>query len=103
STVTGSFCGSVVANKNLTCSGGSSRVFNSALKLLLVSMCTSSIKYTLYLPCVGEYWVLSSRSRIESTPVCEAASISIKSKKRPWSIDVQIEHVPQGSELTPLS
>ena len=44
STVTGTFCGSVVANKNFTCSGGSSNVFNKALKLCPENMCTSSIK-----------------------------------------------------------
>ena len=33
----------VVARMNLTCSGGSSRVFNIALKACPVSMCTSSI------------------------------------------------------------
>ncbi len=43
STVTGIFCGSVVARMNLTCSGGSSSVFSIALKAWLVSMCTSSI------------------------------------------------------------
>ena len=43
-TVTGSFCGSVVASRNLTCGGGSSSVFNNALKELLESMCTSSIR-----------------------------------------------------------
>ena len=32
STVTGSFCGSVVASRNLTCGGGSSSVLSSALK-----------------------------------------------------------------------
>ena len=42
--VIGNFCGSVVANKNLTCSGGSSNVFNKALKLLRESIWTSSIK-----------------------------------------------------------
>ena len=30
--VAGNFCGSVVAKMNLTCSGGSSKVFNKALK-----------------------------------------------------------------------
>jgi hypothetical protein len=35
STVTGIFCGSVVARMNLTCSGGSSSVFSIALKALL--------------------------------------------------------------------
>ncbi len=44
STVTGSFCGSVVASRNFTCGGGSSSVFSSALKALLDSMCTSSIR-----------------------------------------------------------
>ena len=31
--VIGSFCGSVVAKRNLTCGGGSSKVFSKALKL----------------------------------------------------------------------
>ncbi|MNN77572.1 hypothetical protein D3C81_1940470 [compost metagenome] len=43
STVTGIFCGSVVARMNLTCSGGSSRVFSMELNAWFVSMCTSSI------------------------------------------------------------
>ncbi len=47
STVGGSFCGSVVASRNFTWGGGSSRVLSSALKLLVESMCTSSIRYTL--------------------------------------------------------
>jgi hypothetical protein len=37
------FCTSVVANTNLTCAGGSSRVFRSALKADADSMCTSSM------------------------------------------------------------
>ena len=41
--VSGSFWGSVVAKMNLTLGGGSSRVFNRALKASLVSMCTSSM------------------------------------------------------------
>ncbi|VWC31258.1 hypothetical protein BST28156_06429 [Burkholderia stagnalis] len=43
STVTGIFCGSVVARMNLTCGGGSSSVFSIALNAWFVSMCTSSI------------------------------------------------------------
>ena len=43
-TVMGSFCGSVVANKNLTCGGGSSRVLSKAAKLDFDNMCTSSIR-----------------------------------------------------------
>ena len=53
STVTGTFCGSVVASTNLRYSGGSSSVFNMALKAVLVSMCTSSIMKTLKRPCTG--------------------------------------------------
>ena len=44
STVTGIFCGSVVASTNLTCSGGSSSVFNIELNAGFESMCTSSIR-----------------------------------------------------------
>ena len=44
STVTGSFCGSVVASRNFTCAGGSSSVFSSALNADFDSMCTSSIR-----------------------------------------------------------
>ena len=47
STVIGTFFGSVVASRNFTCGGGSSSVFNRALKLEVESMCTSSMRYTL--------------------------------------------------------
>ena len=40
--VVGTFCTSVVAKKNFTCPGGSSRVLSSALKDEAESMCTSS-------------------------------------------------------------
>jgi hypothetical protein len=46
--VSGIFESSVVANKNTTLGGGSSRVLSKALKALFESMCTSSIIYTLY-------------------------------------------------------
>jgi hypothetical protein len=49
----GTFCGSVVASTNFRYSGGSSSVFNMALKAVLVSMCTSSIMKTLKRPCTG--------------------------------------------------
>ena len=42
-TVIGILFGSVVAKKNLRCSGGSSRVFNSALNAPVESMWTSSM------------------------------------------------------------
>jgi hypothetical protein len=43
STVTGTFCGSVVASTNLRCAGGSSSVFSMALNAWPESWCTSSI------------------------------------------------------------
>ena len=52
-TVTGTFCGSVVASTNLRYSGGSSSVFNIALKAGPVNICTSSIMKTLKRPCTG--------------------------------------------------
>ena len=103
STVTGIFFASVVASRNLTCSGGSSRVFNSALKLCPVSMWTSSIRYTLKRPWLGRNWALLSSSRVSSTPVREAASTSIKSMKRPAAMAVQMPHSPQGAEVMPVS
>ena len=44
STVLGTFSSSVVAIKKIICGGGSSKVFNSALKELFDSMCTSSMR-----------------------------------------------------------
>ena len=44
STVTGIFCGSVVARTNLTCSGGSSNVFSMELNACFDNMWTSSIR-----------------------------------------------------------
>ena len=41
--VIGTLCGSVVAKMNYTWEGGSSSVFKSALKALVVSICTSSM------------------------------------------------------------
>ena len=44
----GTFWISVVARMKMTCAGGSSSVFSSALKAAVDSMCTSSMIYTLY-------------------------------------------------------
>ena len=85
------------------CGGGSSKVFNSALKLAVESMCTSSIRYTLKRPRAGMYWALSSSSRVASTPVRDAASTSMRSTKRPAVISTQAPHSPHGVELTPCS
>ncbi len=72
------FCGSVVANTNTTCGGGSSSVFRSAASAGLVSMWTSSRMYTLWRPGVPSD-ALSIRSRIASTPLLLAASSSCTS------------------------
>ena len=66
-------------------------------------MCTSSMRYTLKRPLVGAYWTLSSRSRVSSTLVREAASTSMRSTKRPSSSSQQALHTPQGRLLTPAS
>ncbi len=102
-TVTGIFCGSVVARMNLMCSGGSSSVFSIALNDELESMCTSSITYTLNRPREGAYAALSSSWRISSTLVLVAASTSIRSTKRPASISRQLEHFPHGVAVIPVS
>ena len=52
---------------------------------------------------VGAYWAFSSRSRIWSTLVLDAASTSSKSTKRPLSISVHAEQTPQGSAVMPVS
>jgi len=77
STVTGTFCGPVVASTNLRYSGGSSSVLSMALNAVFVSMCTSSIMKTLKRPCTGLYTACSSRPCTSSTPRFEAASSSV--------------------------
>ena len=103
STVTGTFCGSVVARINFTWAGGSSSVLSMALNALFESMCTSSMIYTLKRPAVGAYWALSSKSRMASTCVLLAASTSMRSTKRPRSISVQALQTPQGLAVMPVS
>ena len=76
----GTLLASVVARIKITCLGGSSRVFKSALAADLLSIWTSSIMYTLYLPYTGAMIAFSRSSRMLSTPVFEAASISIMSR-----------------------
>src|SRR3989338_5304780 len=96
--VAGSLCGSVVAKTKIKWLGGSSSVFNSGLKALVESICTSSIINTLYFDLVGLNCALSIIfSRTLSTPVWLAASISITSMLWPAVISMQDEHVPHGS------
>ena len=91
------FSTSVVHRIKITCAGGSSNVFNSALKEFDESMCISSIIYTLYLDIVGRKDVFSKVSLICSTRVLDAASISIISGFDPLTIDLHTSHSPHGS------
>ena len=74
--VTGIFFTSVVAKINLRWAGGSSKVFNRALKACFDNMWTSSMINTLYFALAGKYCADSKISLISSIPVLEAASIS---------------------------
>ena len=82
----------------MTPAGGSSRVFNSALKAAEESMCTSSMINTLYRSLAGAIATFPMiASRTLSTPVFDAASISITSIERPSAISLHDEHIV-GSE-----
>ena len=100
--VAGILCGSVVARMNTACAGGSSSVLRSALKALSVSMCTSSMIYTLYLHETGGYCTFSRRSRISLTPLLDAASISTISSD-PSASARHVAHLPQGEPFTGCS
>ena len=95
--VAGSRWGSVVARMNTAWAGGSSRVFRRALNAPVDSMCTSSMMYTLYRVTAGGYLIFSRRSRISSTPLLLAASISTTSMLVSCFSIRQTSHSPQGS------
>ncbi len=68
----------------------------------LLSMCTSSIRYTLTFDVAPmPRLTRSTRSRIASTPLFDAASISTRSLKLPAAIATQFSHVPSGSPSSP--
>ena len=96
------FCGSVVASTNTTCSGVSSSVFSSAFDAAVDSMWTSSRMYTLVRPGVPMA-VLAMRSRMASTPLLEAASSSWTSNDVPFSMATHDSHTPHGSASTGLA
>ena len=100
SMVAGSRCGSVVASMNTAWAGGSSSVLSRALNAPVESMCTSSMMYTLYFATAGGYLTFSRRSRISSTPLLEAASISITSMLFSFLSCKHTSHSPQGSPST---
>ena len=87
------FCFSVVANINMACCGGSSRVFKKALKAAELSICTSSIIYTLNFPFCGGIRTCSISERISATELFDAASNSktLKAKSSLGSIVPSLE------------
>ena len=103
SIVAGTLLSSVVARMNTRCSGGSSRIFSSALNAAVDSMCTSSMIYTRFLTETGENTASSRSWRTLSTPLLDAASISTTSMMLPSSMPRQAGHLPQGLPSTGCS
>jgi len=73
------------------------------------SICTSSMIYTVYLPLEGEYCISSRICLMLSTPLLDAASISITFMALPLVIPRHVSHSLQGlpstgcSQLTALA
>ena len=84
--VAGTLCASVVASTKTTCAGGSSSVFRNAFQAAVVSMCASSRMYTRLPPCIGASATFSRSSRMSSTELFDAASISTTSSEVPARI-----------------
>ena len=87
----------------MTYSGGSSKVFRSALNALVESICTSSMIKTLYFPSVGEYLELSMISLMLSTLLFDAASSSVTFIDAMESMLLHTAHFPHGLPSTGLS
>ena len=66
--------------------GGSSSVFRNAFQAAVESMCASSRMYTRLPPCIGASATFSRSSRMSSTELFEAASISTTSSEVPAMI-----------------
>ena len=79
------------------CGGGSSSVLRNAFHAAVESMCASSRMYTLWRPETGANATDSRSSRMSSTELFDAASISITSSERAAAIARQDSHSPQGS------
>ena len=84
--VGGTLCASVVASTNTTWPGGSSSVLRNAFQAAVESMCASSRMYTRRRPCIGARATFSRSSRMSSTELLEAASISTTSSDVPARI-----------------
>ncbi len=102
-TVAGTLFASVVASTNTVFGGGSSSVFRNAFHAAVESMCASSRMYTLRRPLTGAYATLSRSSRMSSTELFDAASISITSSDVARAIDTHESHTPHGSIVGPCS
>src|SRR3954466_11247390 len=88
---------SVVARTKIVDGGGSSNVFKNAFHAAVDSMCASSRMYTLYRPLTGANCTESRRSRMSSTELLEAASISMTWSEVADAIETQESQAPQGS------
>ncbi|CAM2986766.1 hypothetical protein SKPI104516_13300 [Skermania piniformis] len=97
--------GSVVAKTKIRCSGGSSTIFNSALKPAVVTMCASSTMNTRYRDSAGAKTARSRSSRVSSTPPWLAASSSITSRLPgpPGASAMQESHTPHGDAVGPCT
>ena len=94
---------SVVANTNLTYSGGSSSVFKSAFHAWFESMWHSSIMNILYFDETGRNCTASIIGFTCSTLLWDAASSSVTSREVPAAISLQFTHLPHGSTLPAAS
>ena len=101
--VAGTLCASVVASTNTTWPGGSSRVFRNAFHAAVESMCASSRMYTRLPPCIGASATFSRSSRMSSTELFEAASISTTSSEVPDRIARATGESGSKSTLAPPS
>ena len=101
--VSGILSASVVAMMKTTCGGGSSIDLSSALNDEDESWCTSSMMKTRFRSRTGAIASpLMITSRMLSTPVCVAASISSTSMSRPCAISTQASQTPHGSAVGPV-
>ena len=94
---------SVVASTKIVDGGGSSSVFRNAFHAAVDSMCASSRMYTLYRPLTGAYWTESRSSRMSSTELLDAASISMTSIDVALAIVTHDSQTPHGSVVGPLT
>src|SRR4051812_42630142 len=94
---------SVVARTKIVAGGGSSSVLRNAFQACGESMCASSRMYTLYRPLTGANWTESRSSRMSSTELLEAASISMTSIDVALAIATHESQTPHGSTVGPCS